>query len=138
MAVMLRAVGVPARVAVGFTGGTADGDHRSISTSDAHAWVEAWFPGHGWLIFDPTPLTDGRTIVPPYVAEAQAEQAAAAGAPAGAEPADEPSQEPTPEPTPTPEPAAPDVPAPAAPGAELPLWPLRAGRRSWCCSSAAR
>jgi hypothetical protein len=69
MAVMLRAVGVPARVAVGFTGGTPDGDHRSISTSDAHAWVEAWFPGRGWLIFDPTPLTDGRTIVPPYVAE---------------------------------------------------------------------
>ena len=90
MAVMLRAVGVPARVAVGFTGGTPDGDHRSISTSDAHAWVEAWFPGRGWLIFDPTPLTDGRTIVPPYVAEAQAEQAAAAGAPVGAEAAQEP------------------------------------------------
>jgi transglutaminase-like putative cysteine protease len=124
MAVMLRAVGVPARVAVGFTGGSASGDHRTISTSDAHAWVEAWFPGHGWLIFDPTPLTDGRTIVPPYVAEAQAEAGAAAGAPVGADPRDAPSPEPTPQPPPTPEPSTPDVPVPAAPGAELPLWPL--------------
>ena len=127
MAVMLRAVGVPARVAVGFTGGAADGDHRTIGTSDAHAWVEAWFPGYGWLIFDPTPLTDGRTIVPPYVAEAQGEETAAAGTPAGAEPADEPSQAPTPEPQPTQEPAAPDVPAPAPSTAELPLWPLLVG-----------
>jgi len=125
MAVMLRGVGVPARVAVGFTGGTADGNHRSVGTSDAHAWVEAWFPGYGWMIFDPTPLTDGRTIVPPYVAEAQAEEASTAGAPAGVAPADDPGQEPTPPPpTPTPEPATPDVPVPAPPAAELPLWPL--------------
>jgi transglutaminase-like putative cysteine protease len=127
MAVMLRAVGVPARVAVGFTGGAADGDHRAVSTSDAHAWVEAWFPGYGWLIFDPTPLTDGRTIVPPYVAEAQAEEAAAAGALAGADPADDARQKPTPPPPPTAEPNTPDVPAPAPPGAELPLWPLVLG-----------
>ncbi len=125
MAVMLRAVGVPARVAVGFTGGTPDGDHRKISTSDAHAWVEAWFPGYGWLIFDPTPLTDGRTIMPPYVAEAQAEEAAAAGVPAGADPA-APRAEPTPQ-APPPAPATPDVPVPATPSAELPLWPLLLG-----------
>ncbi len=127
MAVMLRSVGVPARVAVGFTGGTSDGDHRTIGTSDAHAWVEAWFPGYGWLIFDPTPLADGRTIVPPYVAEARAEEAAAAGTPAGADPADDPRQAPTPQAPPTPEPITPDVPAPAAPSAELPLWPLVLG-----------
>lgn len=127
MAVMLRSVGVPARVAVGFTGGTADGDHRAVSTSDAHAWVEAWFPGYGWLIFDPTPLTDGRTIVPPYVAEAQAEEAAAAGALAGADPADDPRHAPTPPPPPTAEPNTPDVPAAAPPRTELPLWPLVLG-----------
>ena len=71
MAVMLRAVGIPSRVAVGFTGGTDFGDHRSIRTSDAHAWVEAYFSGTGWVLFDPTPLTDGRTITPEYVLEAR-------------------------------------------------------------------
>ncbi|WP_214405282.1 transglutaminase TgpA family protein [Pseudonocardia lacus] len=71
MATMLRTVGVPSRVAVGFTGGTEIADYRSISTKDAHAWVEAWFPGIGWTTFDPTPLTDGRAITPPYVEQAQ-------------------------------------------------------------------
>ncbi len=126
MAVMLRSLGVPARVAVGFTGGNVAGDHRSVSTSDAHAWVEAWFPGYGWLIFDPTPLTDGRTIVPPYVAQAEAEQAAAAAAP-GADPESDARQAPAPQDQPAPEATTPDVPTPAAPGAELPLWQLAIG-----------
>ncbi|MDQ3886547.1 MAG: DUF3488 and transglutaminase-like domain-containing protein [Actinomycetota bacterium] len=69
MAIMLRTLGIPARVAVGFTPGIATGDSRLITTADAHAWVEVWFPGAGWLTFDPTPLSDGRTVVPPYVAE---------------------------------------------------------------------
>ncbi|MGH3872300.1 MAG: transglutaminaseTgpA domain-containing protein [Pseudonocardiaceae bacterium] len=68
MAIMLRTVHVPARVAVGFTPGTATGDSRLITTEDAHAWVEVWFPGAGWLPFDPTPLSDGRTVIPGYVA----------------------------------------------------------------------
>jgi transglutaminase-like putative cysteine protease len=106
MAVMLRTVGVPTRVAVGFTGGDDDGGSaRVVSTADAHAWVEAWFPGVGWTAFDPTPLTDGRGLVPPYVAESIA---AAAEAPeASAAPLPSPSP-PIPEPTLPEEPPAPD------------------------------
>ncbi|MQA14461.1 MAG: hypothetical protein GEV09_09890 [Pseudonocardiaceae bacterium] len=70
MAIMLRTVGIPARVAVGFTPGNRTRDSRVITTEDAHAWVEAFFPGAGWLPFDPTPLVDGRGVVPPYVAAA--------------------------------------------------------------------
>jgi len=66
MAIMLRTLHVPARVAVGFTPGTLTGGSRLITTDDAHAWVEAWFPGAGWLPFDPTPLSDGRTVAPDY------------------------------------------------------------------------
>ncbi len=71
MAVMARVVGLPSRVAIGFTAGVAAADnaHRVISTDDAHAWVEIFFPGHGWMTFDPTPISDGRGVVPPYLRE---------------------------------------------------------------------
>lgn len=61
MAVMLRAVGVPARVAVGFTQGVPDaaGDYL-ITSHDAHAWVEVPFDKAGWVEFDPTPLGGGQ------------------------------------------------------------------------------
>jgi transglutaminase-like putative cysteine protease len=55
MALMLRLVGVPARVAVGFTSGTRDRDAWVVTDHDAHAWVEVWFAGEGWVPFDPTP-----------------------------------------------------------------------------------
>jgi transglutaminase-like putative cysteine protease len=57
MALMLRYLGVPARVAVGFSSGTyvARKHVWRVSDHDAHAWVEAWFRGYGWLPFDPTP-----------------------------------------------------------------------------------
>jgi hypothetical protein len=70
MAVLLRSVDIPARVAVGFTPGYRDGDERVITTQDAHAWVEAYFPGVGWTTFDPTPLDDGRAPLPGYAAHA--------------------------------------------------------------------
>ena len=55
MAVMLRTLGIPARVAVGFTSGKWNGGEWVVSDLNAHAWVEAWFDGYGWLPFDPTP-----------------------------------------------------------------------------------
>jgi hypothetical protein len=60
MALLLRMGGVPARVAVGFTSGSyQSAEHEySVSDIDAHAWVEAWFPGYGWVTFDPTPGQD--------------------------------------------------------------------------------
>jgi transglutaminase-like putative cysteine protease len=57
MAIMLRLLGVPARVAAGFTSGEYD-ERRGewvVSDHNAHTWVEVYFPGYGWLPFDPTP-----------------------------------------------------------------------------------
>lgn len=67
MAIMARSVGMPARVALGFTAGYATGDVQTITSQDAHAWVEIYFPGYGWMTFDPTPLVDGRGATPPYI-----------------------------------------------------------------------
>lgn len=56
-ATLLRAVGVPARLAVGFavTPSSEDRDGWSIARgTDAHAWVEVWIPGSGWVSSDPT------------------------------------------------------------------------------------
>jgi transglutaminase-like putative cysteine protease len=57
MAVMLRLLGIPARVAAGFTTGTWDDrrDEWVVTDHNAHQWVEVWFPEYGWLPFDPTP-----------------------------------------------------------------------------------
>ena len=55
MALMLRYLGIPSRVAVGFTSGSWKDGTWTVTDHDAHAWVEAWFAGHGWLAFDPTP-----------------------------------------------------------------------------------
>jgi protein-glutamine gamma-glutamyltransferase len=66
MALVLRYLGIPARVAVGFAGPTYDsGSGQWIFTDhDAHAWVEAWFRGYGWLPFDPTPVAVGSGRAP--------------------------------------------------------------------------
>ena len=55
MALMLRMLGVPARVAAGFTSGTFEDGGWTVTDHNAHTWVEVWFPGYGWLPFDPTP-----------------------------------------------------------------------------------
>jgi len=56
MAVMLRSVGIPARLSAGFAQGNFnqfDGVYE-IKESDAHVWVEVFFPGYGWVEFEPT------------------------------------------------------------------------------------
>ncbi len=55
MAILVRELGIPARVAVGFRPGAQSGDTFTVSTEDAHSWVEVLFPGYGWLSFEPTP-----------------------------------------------------------------------------------
>ncbi|MFA9417332.1 DUF3488 and DUF4129 domain-containing transglutaminase family protein [Natrinema sp. HArc-T2] len=56
MTQMLRAEGVPARYVTGYTSGQqVDDDTYVVRGLDAHAWVEVYFPEHGWVRFDPTP-----------------------------------------------------------------------------------
>ncbi len=57
MVVLLRTLGIPARLATGFTQGEWNdiGNYYTVRQRDAHAWVEVYFPRSGWLTFDPTP-----------------------------------------------------------------------------------
>jgi transglutaminase-like putative cysteine protease len=59
MVVMLRHVGIPSRLAAGFVIDGRDFDEDSsayiVESRDAYAWVEAYFPGHGWVEFNPSP-----------------------------------------------------------------------------------
>jgi transglutaminase-like putative cysteine protease len=56
MAVLVRTLGLPSRVAVGFLPGNQDIEGRfHVTTKHAHVWPEIYFPGHGWLAFEPTP-----------------------------------------------------------------------------------
>ncbi|MFF8829016.1 transglutaminaseTgpA domain-containing protein [Streptomyces sp. NPDC015131] len=64
MAAMARTLGIPARVAVGFTPGAPQPDGTmSVGLRDAHAWPELYFEGVGWTRFEPTPT---RGSVPEY------------------------------------------------------------------------
>ncbi|AXB49200.1 transglutaminase TgpA family protein [Amycolatopsis albispora] len=74
MAVMLRTLNIPSRVAIGFTPGYTTADYRSITSQDAHAWVEAYFGELGWVTFDPTPLADSRGYIPPYLRPDESQQ----------------------------------------------------------------
>jgi len=83
MTMLMRELGVPARYVLGYLPGQEqDNGSWSVDRSAAHAWVEVYFPDHGWVAFDPTPgngengqeptvLTDGPdqgpapTILPP-------------------------------------------------------------------------
>ncbi len=97
MTVLLRADGIPARIVTGYLPGARQPDGTFLSReSQAHAWVEVWFPRYGWIMFDPTPRPD----VPPIQR-----------GPLGQQPAATPTPAPAPTAAPVPQPAA----APAAP-----------------------
>ena len=54
---MLRSLGIPARLATGYSTGDYDSvlNQSIVREHDAHAWVEVWFAGHGWVPVDPSP-----------------------------------------------------------------------------------
>lgn len=130
MAMMLRTLGIPARVAVGFTPGTPDATGEFVVTNaNAHAWVEARFPGLGWIAFEPTPRSDGNVLVPsaanlaPRLLQGQPQDASAPGGqgPAGQLP--EPAQ-PMDRPQHSPQPGIPPQPPEAPRDSRLPLQPM--------------
>jgi transglutaminase-like putative cysteine protease len=56
MAVLVRALGIPSRISVGYQAGTLQDDGSYlVQSKNAHAWVEVFFEGYGWLSFEPTP-----------------------------------------------------------------------------------
>jgi len=71
MAALARLLGIPARVGIGFTSGTAvAGSEWVVTSHDAHAWPELYFQGFGWLRFEPTPAGsapgEGTATTPVY------------------------------------------------------------------------
>jgi hypothetical protein len=95
MVVMLRTIGIPARMAAGFAEGTwnSDEDAFVVQERDAHTWVEVYFPGYGWVEFEPTaaqsPVNRGDAPIL-FAPSATIEP-----------PTDTPTPTPTPSPTPT-------------------------------------
>lgn len=72
MAAMARTLGIPARVVVGFTGGTQGEDGvYTVTGADAHVWPELWFDGVGWVRFEPTPAASAAVAAPEVIAPGQ-------------------------------------------------------------------
>jgi transglutaminase-like putative cysteine protease len=125
MATMLRTLGIPARVVAGYGGGAlADRSPSSpavthrVSTTDAHNWVEAYFPHYGWIPFEPTPPSDAAGDYEPF-ARGTVTAAADSSAPL-APPPTRPQPPPTPAPDTSSSAALPD-PRPGAPAALVAL-----------------
>jgi Transglutaminase-like superfamily/TgpA N-terminal domain/Domain of unknown function (DUF4129) len=89
MGAMLRSLGIPARLVSGYGPGTAQNETGArrgatvqvVTTSDAHTWVEAYFPGYGWIPFEPTPPSSVG-VYTPFVRGAAAAVPPPASAPA--------------------------------------------------------
>ena len=143
MAVMARMVGLPARYIEGYAAVPDSDSVARVTQQQAHAWVEIYFSGFGWLPFDPTPGTNdaGGTLPSddpegdsPTPSPSPTATPTPSPSPApDASPSPTPSPSPEPDSTPTPEPDAPsDTPSPTPPPSddEPPrdpphwLWPL--------------
>lgn len=141
MAVMARMVGLPARYIEGYAAVPDSDSVARVTQQQAHAWVEIYFSGFGWLPFDPTPGTnDAGGMLPSDDPEGDSPTpspsptATPTPSPApDASPSPTPSPSPEPDSTPTPEPDTPsDTPTPTPPPSddEPPrdpphrLWPL--------------
>jgi transglutaminase-like putative cysteine protease len=103
MIVMLRSLGVPARMAIGYAQGEIDPDSTTaeqtthlVKANDAHAWVEVFFPDYGWVEFEPTANQPPIRRIDSTQPQTQEENGAALAQP----------------PTPTPEPKAAGTPTP--------------------------
>jgi hypothetical protein len=132
MVVMVRALGIPARVAIGFTGGTQDPTTGAwtVTNKDAHAWPEVWFPQAGWTRFEPTQRDDGATAPPPY-----SSPASSATTPPAEATATPPAAEVVPVPVPVPVPAGQAIPTPATPSPTTSATPTEDGG-SWTSTVA--
>jgi transglutaminase-like putative cysteine protease len=77
LAVMLRSLGIPARVVGGFQRGEWNpyGRYFMVRLSDAHAWVEAYFDGLGWVTFDPSPRMQPEPRTGPWALSLQLDAA---------------------------------------------------------------
>ncbi len=125
MAVMVRAAGMPARLALGYTPGTVQDDgSRLVTSDDAHAWVEVYFSGLGWVPFDPTPIEVDRRAELPWAPRMTVEERSGEDAGLPAPPQDLALLEPVSPLEPDVDLTDPDVPA-AAPAARS--WPAGAG-----------
>ena len=70
MVMLLRELNIPARYVVGYLPGQQQSDGSwLVERSASHAWVEVYFPNHGWLEFDPTPGNAGNGQAPTHLAE---------------------------------------------------------------------
>lgn len=102
MAVMARTLGIPARMAVGFTPGEFrratenQPAYYTVTTANLHAWPELWFDGVGWVRFEPTP---GRGLAPSFSSGVEGAPTTAPTALPTSGPVVVPSRTPTAEPT---------------------------------------
>lgn len=124
MTTMARSLGMPARLAVGYLPGRAEGGRYVVRGRDAHAWPEIYFSGIGWVRFEPTPGSQ-TGLAPGYTAPEPTETVAPTSEPTVATPA-----------PPTGTPVRPSGPS-SAPTAQAPSDAATGSRAPWLVGGLA-